>query len=78
MITVTYDQEANMTYVKLNEGDAYETIIGPGETYNVDLDQLGAVVGVEYFGPPASLRADLLNDKYDELWTDLFDFVQHF
>jgi len=77
MITVTYDQEANMTYVKVNEGDAYETIINPGETYNVDLDQFGKLVGVEYFGSPQGLRWALLNDKYDELWTDLYDFVTY-
>ncbi len=77
MITVTYDSEVNATYIKLNDTKIRSTQ-SLDENCHVDTNYNSQLVGVEYFGNPGELRRALEDDKYHELWTDLFEFVRDF
>jgi uncharacterized protein YuzE len=78
MIAVTYDKDAGITYIYLRDGEVDKTYIGPGESYNIDIDATGAVLGVEYFGSPGGLRKALEAELYEDLWSTLREFTRNF
>lgn len=47
---LSYDSQANATYVKLNSGKVDKTIeLGD---YNIDFDENGGIIGIEYLSAP--------------------------
>lgn len=59
MIQLSYDKEVNITYVTIGYENkkSYKTS-SPSGKLNIDYDEQGEVVGVEYFGQPADLYLD--------------------
>lgn len=75
MITVSYDPEVDMTYVKVRKGPVDKTYSPNGST-NIDVDFNGRFLGVEFSGTPGQLRQHLSKDA--ELAIDLSEFIRWF
>ncbi len=66
---VTYDPEANATYVSLSDAPVAETV-QLRDSVSVDLDESGEPVGVELLMAPAAATDDVLAlaiDRYPNL-----------
>lgn len=81
MITVTYDQEVNMTYVKFKEGRVVKTEpfgLPANEVVMVDFNAKGWILGIEYDGRPHELAANLRNTVLHETYASVNRFLRQF
>lgn len=77
MITVTYDEDAKMTYIALVWECSITKTYSPTGFMNIDFDG-DRVVGVEYDGSPGECLQSIKDNKLFVEHPELNELVRHF